>query len=173
MWIEQPYGNEKVLLCKILPGRGHHQGANGSQRQQQPEIIVITGIGLMQIVICINGRKLLDWIRHCLYRFYQHYNAHQVNVWVRYWQPVASHRITLGSVLNGFSLLKSCPDESNTRNSHQPEVTMQLSFTPEQEALRKQLRAYFKDLMTPALEAELGHDFKHEGGGPLAESGHA
>ena len=44
---------------------------------------------------------------------------------------------------------------------------MQLSFTPEQEALRKQLRAYFKDLMTPALEAELGHDFKHEGGGPL------
>jgi hypothetical protein len=33
---------------------------------------------------------------------------------------------------------------------------MQLSFTPEQEALRQQLRAYFKTLVTPELEAELG-----------------
>ena len=44
---------------------------------------------------------------------------------------------------------------------------MQLSFTPEQEALRQQLRDYFKTLMTPALKAELNQDFKHEGGGPL------
>ncbi len=44
---------------------------------------------------------------------------------------------------------------------------MQLSFTPEQEALRVQLRSYFKELMTPALKAELNQDFKHEGGGAL------
>ena len=44
---------------------------------------------------------------------------------------------------------------------------MQLSFTPEQEALRQQLRTYFKTLMTPELKAELNQDFKHEGGGPL------
>lgn len=44
---------------------------------------------------------------------------------------------------------------------------MHFAFTPEQTALRDQLRSYFKELMTPALKAELNHDFKHEGGGPL------
>lgn len=44
---------------------------------------------------------------------------------------------------------------------------MKLAFTEEQLQLRQQLRDYFAELMTPELKAELNHDFKHEGGGPL------
>lgn len=43
---------------------------------------------------------------------------------------------------------------------------MKLEFTPEQEALRAELRAYFSDLMTPELQAECERDMG-EGGGPL------
>ncbi len=43
---------------------------------------------------------------------------------------------------------------------------MKVEFTPEQEALRKELRAYFEELMTPALKAEC-EDTMGEGGGPL------
>jgi len=41
---------------------------------------------------------------------------------------------------------------------------MYLDYTPEQKALQDQLRQYFKQLMTPALEEELSHT---ESGGPL------
>src|SRR5580698_4932889 len=34
---------------------------------------------------------------------------------------------------------------------------MHLAETPEQEALRKELRAYFDEMMTPEVRAELGH----------------
>jgi len=44
---------------------------------------------------------------------------------------------------------------------------MKLAFTPEQEQLRKDLRAYFAKMMTPELKEELRHDFKGEGGGPI------
>ena len=44
---------------------------------------------------------------------------------------------------------------------------MNIEFTPEQQQLRDELRAYFKELMTPELKAELAQEFKHEGGGPL------
>lgn len=43
---------------------------------------------------------------------------------------------------------------------------MKLEFTPEQEALRKELRAYFKKLMTPELVEEVNQTIG-EGGGPL------
>ncbi|HSG55632.1 MAG TPA: acyl-CoA dehydrogenase family protein, partial [Paracoccaceae bacterium] len=43
---------------------------------------------------------------------------------------------------------------------------MKLQFTPEQRALRDELRAYFKALMTPELQAECERDMG-EGGGPL------
>lgn len=43
---------------------------------------------------------------------------------------------------------------------------MKIEFTPEQEALRKELRAYFDKLMTPELKAELALTIG-EGGGPL------
>lgn len=43
---------------------------------------------------------------------------------------------------------------------------MKIEFTPEQEALRKELRAYFDELMTPDLKAELALTIG-EGGGPL------
>lgn len=43
---------------------------------------------------------------------------------------------------------------------------MKLEFTPEQAALRKELRAYFKKLMTPALVEEVSRT-PGEGGGPL------
>lgn len=43
---------------------------------------------------------------------------------------------------------------------------MKIEFTPEQEALRKELRAYFDELMTPDLRAELLLTIG-EGGGPL------
>ena len=41
---------------------------------------------------------------------------------------------------------------------------MHIDYTPEQHALRHELRAYFADLVTPAYEAELAAS---EGGGPL------
>src|SRR6478672_6545306 len=41
---------------------------------------------------------------------------------------------------------------------------MYLDYTPEQKKLRDQLRAYFTEMMTPALRAEL---VGSEGGGPL------
>jgi len=41
---------------------------------------------------------------------------------------------------------------------------MRIAYTPEQEALRQEVRAYLDDLMTPALREELRH---MEGGGPL------
>lgn len=44
---------------------------------------------------------------------------------------------------------------------------MKLAFTPEQEKLRTELRAYFANIMTPELKEELRHDFKGEGGGPI------
>ncbi len=40
---------------------------------------------------------------------------------------------------------------------------MELAYTPEQEALRMEIRAYFADLMTPAVEAEVAEG---ETGGP-------
>ena len=40
---------------------------------------------------------------------------------------------------------------------------MHIAYTPEQEALRQELRAYFDDLMTPAVEAEVAAG---ESGGP-------
>lgn len=43
---------------------------------------------------------------------------------------------------------------------------MKVEFTPQQEALRAELRAYFSDLMTPELTAECERDMG-EGGGPL------
>jgi 3-oxocholest-4-en-26-oyl-CoA dehydrogenase alpha subunit len=43
---------------------------------------------------------------------------------------------------------------------------MYLAYTADQQALRDELRAYFADLMTPELEAELATT---EGGGPLAK----
>lgn len=43
---------------------------------------------------------------------------------------------------------------------------MKIEFTPEQEALRKELRVYFDELMTPTLKAELAESIG-EGGGPL------
>ena len=43
---------------------------------------------------------------------------------------------------------------------------MKVEFTPQQEALRSELRAYFKQLMTPELSAECEIDMG-EGGGPL------
>ncbi len=43
---------------------------------------------------------------------------------------------------------------------------MKIQFTPEQEALRKELRAYFNELMTPELITEVGRT-PGEGGGPL------
>ncbi|MEH6604963.1 MAG: acyl-CoA dehydrogenase family protein [Pseudomonadales bacterium] len=43
---------------------------------------------------------------------------------------------------------------------------MKVEFTPEQDALRTELRAYFKQLMTPELQAEC-EDTMGEGGGPL------
>ena len=44
---------------------------------------------------------------------------------------------------------------------------MKIEFTPEQEALRKELRAYFEELMTPELKKNLAHWLTGEGGGPL------
>ena len=41
---------------------------------------------------------------------------------------------------------------------------MYLDYTPEQQALRRELRAYFAQLVTPAYQAELADS---EGGGPL------
>lgn len=43
---------------------------------------------------------------------------------------------------------------------------MKVEFTPEQETLRAELRAYFNELMTPELIAECDRDMG-EGGGPL------
>ncbi|TXS95671.1 acyl-CoA dehydrogenase [Parahaliea maris] len=43
---------------------------------------------------------------------------------------------------------------------------MKIQFTPEQIALRDELRAYFRELMTPELQAECERDMG-EGGGPL------
>ena len=43
---------------------------------------------------------------------------------------------------------------------------MKIEFTPEQEALRQELRAYFQKLMTPELTAEVSES-PGEGGGPL------
>ncbi|CAA0103611.1 Acyl-CoA dehydrogenase FadE26 [BD1-7 clade bacterium] len=43
---------------------------------------------------------------------------------------------------------------------------MKIEFTPEQEALRQELRAYFDELMTPELKAEVA-EAVGEGGGPL------
>ncbi|HEY9033977.1 MAG TPA: acyl-CoA dehydrogenase family protein [Pseudomonadales bacterium] len=43
---------------------------------------------------------------------------------------------------------------------------MKIEFTPEQQALREELRAYFSELMTPALRAEVAETVG-EGGGPL------
>ncbi len=43
---------------------------------------------------------------------------------------------------------------------------MRLDFTPEQEALRKELQAYFIEFMTPELKEELSVEFGGEGGGP-------
>ena len=43
---------------------------------------------------------------------------------------------------------------------------MKVEFTPQQSALREQLRAYFDDLMTPELRAECARDMG-EGGGTL------
>lgn len=43
---------------------------------------------------------------------------------------------------------------------------MKIEFTPEQEALRQELRAYFEELMTPELKEELA-PLVGEGGGPL------
>ena len=43
---------------------------------------------------------------------------------------------------------------------------MYLAYTKQQQALRDELRAYFSDFMTPALEEELATS---EGGGPLAK----
>lgn len=43
---------------------------------------------------------------------------------------------------------------------------MKIEFTPEQEALRAELRAYFDELMTPELRAEVNKTVG-EGGGPL------
>ena len=42
---------------------------------------------------------------------------------------------------------------------------MRIAFTPEQEALREELRAYFAELMTPGLVQEI--EDSGEGGGPL------
>lgn len=44
---------------------------------------------------------------------------------------------------------------------------MKLAFSEEHEKLRHDIRAYINDLMTEELKAELRHDFKGEGGGPL------
>ena len=41
---------------------------------------------------------------------------------------------------------------------------MYLDYTPEQRQLREELRAYFAQLLTPELQAEL---YWKEGGGPL------
>ena len=41
---------------------------------------------------------------------------------------------------------------------------MHLDYTPEQQALSAELRAYFARLVTPEYQAELGET---EGGGPL------
>jgi 3-oxocholest-4-en-26-oyl-CoA dehydrogenase alpha subunit len=43
---------------------------------------------------------------------------------------------------------------------------MRLELTPEQQALRKELRAYFEEMMTPEVEAEMA---RHEMGGPLSK----
>ncbi|NRA42073.1 MAG: acyl-CoA dehydrogenase family protein, partial [Pseudomonadales bacterium] len=43
---------------------------------------------------------------------------------------------------------------------------MKIEFTPEQEALRQDLRAYFDELMTPELRDEVSKTVG-EGGGPL------
>jgi len=42
---------------------------------------------------------------------------------------------------------------------------MELAFTPEQDALRRELRDYFTAMMTPEVEAEMA---RHEMGGPLS-----
>jgi alkylation response protein AidB-like acyl-CoA dehydrogenase len=42
---------------------------------------------------------------------------------------------------------------------------VRIAFTPEQEALRDELRAYFAELMTPQLLQEI--EDSGEGGGPL------
>jgi alkylation response protein AidB-like acyl-CoA dehydrogenase len=42
---------------------------------------------------------------------------------------------------------------------------MELAFTPEQDALRRELREYFTAMMTPEVEAEMA---RHEMGGPLS-----
>src|SRR5690606_12172411 len=49
---------------------------------------------------------------------------------------------------------------------YEQERFMKLELTPEQEALRKELRAYFKQLMTPELVDEVSQT-PGEGGGPL------
>jgi alkylation response protein AidB-like acyl-CoA dehydrogenase len=43
---------------------------------------------------------------------------------------------------------------------------LNLEFTPEQQALRKELRAYFDEFMSPDLKAELFDRNRREGGGP-------
>ncbi|WP_235015483.1 acyl-CoA dehydrogenase family protein [Oceanicoccus sp. KOV_DT_Chl] len=43
---------------------------------------------------------------------------------------------------------------------------MKVEFTPEQDELRKELRAYFKEIMTPELKLE-SEETMGEGGGPL------
>ena len=45
---------------------------------------------------------------------------------------------------------------------------MHIDYTDEERALREQLRAYFKHLFTPALEAELARSI--EGGGPAFQA---
>ena len=42
---------------------------------------------------------------------------------------------------------------------------MHLAYTPEQEQLRRELRAYFADLMTPELRAGLADHGNEYGGG--------
>ena len=44
---------------------------------------------------------------------------------------------------------------------------MNLKFTEEQEQLRLEIREYITNLVTDELRAELNHDFKGEGGGPI------
>ena len=46
---------------------------------------------------------------------------------------------------------------------------MKVEFTAAQDALRKELRSYFEQLMTPELSAECD-EAMGEGGGPLAAS---
>ena len=74
-------------------------------------------------------------------------------------------KLTLNVLVDNSQKLQYFIQDSNALNLRSGEK-MKIEFTPEQKALRKELRAYFDELMTPELRHEVSLTVG-EGGGPL------